>query len=103
MRVLSFGGGVQSTALLLASQDGLIPSFDLVIFADTHAEPKVVYDWINFVVYSTKIEIQFVSAGDIVADTLSNDKRFASAPFFVKNLEGNKGILRRQCTSEYKI
>ncbi len=29
--------------------------------------------------------------------------RFASIPLFVKNPDGSKGIIRRQCTSEYKI
>ena len=30
--------------------------------------------------------------------------RFASAPFFTKNPDSNKkGMLRRQCTREYKI
>ncbi len=102
MRVLSFGAGVQSTAVLVAAHLGLIEPIDLVIFADTGAEPKSVYDWLAWVQYSLKCEIEIVRAGNIVDDSFSED-RFASPPLFVRNLEGNKGMLRRQCTVEYKI
>lgn len=102
MRVLSFGAGVQSTALLLAAETGLIEPVDLVIFADTHAEPKSVYDWLKYCESVTKAEIVKVSAGDIVADSLSGE-RFASAPFYILKNDGTTGMLRRQCTAEYKI
>jgi len=102
MRVLSFGAGVQSTALLVAAKKGLIAPVDLVVFADTHAEPASVYEWISFVSSELKTEIKFVTSGDIVSDSLSGN-RFASPPFFIRNQSGKVGMLRRQCTSDYKI
>ena len=38
LQVLSFGGGVQSTAMLLFIKDGLLPKPDIIIHADTGAE-----------------------------------------------------------------
>jgi len=45
--VLSYGGGVQSTALLIAAVLGKIPRPDVAIFADTGWEPKQVISWIQ--------------------------------------------------------
>jgi 3'-phosphoadenosine 5'-phosphosulfate sulfotransferase (PAPS reductase)/FAD synthetase len=39
-RFLSYGGGVQSTAMLLMIRDGLLPKPDAVIFSDTGSERK---------------------------------------------------------------
>jgi len=38
LQVLSFGGGVQSTAMLLMVHEGTLPKPDVVIFADTGSE-----------------------------------------------------------------
>ena len=48
IRILSLGAGVQSSTLALMIQKGEVPMVDCGIFADTGAEPKSVYDWINF-------------------------------------------------------
>lgn len=49
IHVLSYGGGTQSTALLLMALkgeiNGVIP--DYIIFSDTGWEPKHVYNWIE--------------------------------------------------------
>lgn len=47
---LSFGAGVQSSALLAMAALGLrgVPRPDLVVFADTGSEPPWVYDHLMF-------------------------------------------------------
>lgn len=50
IRILSLGAGVQSSALALMAKHGEI-SGDMpvaAIFADTKAEPRRVYEWLNW-------------------------------------------------------
>lgn len=113
--VLSFGAGVQSTTLLLLSCEGLLPHLDHVIFADTQWEPAAVYrhlDWCRDHAARHGITIDVRSAGNLRDDLIefwgprrasADGKRRASIPVFVRNPDGSKGIVRRQCTSEYKI
>ena len=119
MRVLSFGAGVQSTYILERSLRGDYPRMDAVIFADTGAEPEGVYRCCGRYEAKCKMAgVPFVrvSAGNIITDTTGdsiprNGKgtgNFASMPLHLKtpvtrkNKSGS-GMLRRQCTSEYKI
>jgi hypothetical protein len=48
-----------------------------------------------------------VSKGNITEDminSINNNTKFPTAPFFTQNvITGKKGMLRRQCTSDYKI
>ena len=107
MQTLSLGAGVQSTALLLASANGLLPKLDAAIFADTGWEPANVYEHLNRIEQEIAkpagIPIHRVSLGNIREAALNHDKRFASMPLFVVNADGSKGMMRRQCTAEYKI
>ena len=50
MRVLSFGGGVQTVALLLLQLRGDLPRADHVVFADTGCEIPETYAYIEQVV-----------------------------------------------------
>lgn len=106
-RILSLGAGVQSTALLLLAAQGKIEPINAAIFADTGWEPKAVYAHLNRlereVAEPAGIPIHRVSRGNIRDDALDPSKRFASMPLHVTNRTGGKGMLRRQCTSEYKI
>lgn len=105
-------GGTQSTALLLMALNGevngVIPGY--IIFSDTGWEPQYVYDWINKINDHIKKkynkEIIFTNNGNIRKDILEGSetgKRFASIPFFTKDKNGEIGMVRRQCTNEYKI
>lgn len=102
MRIISLGAGVQSTALLLMSDKGEIERADCAIFADTGAEPGEVYKWLNLIESKVSIPIYRVSNGNIY-DDIMNGRKFAAIPFFTLSDDGEKGMVRRQCTAEYKI
>lgn len=112
VHVLSYGGGTQSTAMLLMALkgefEGVIP--DYIIFSDTGWEPRSIYEWVNKVNKHIKEkydrEIIFTNGGNIREDLLSaakDGRRVASLPFFTKSEDGSKGMVLRQCTNEYKI
>ncbi len=44
LEVLSYGGGVQSTAMLILIRDGILPKPDIVIFSDTGSEMRETID-----------------------------------------------------------
>ena len=111
-RVLSLGGGVQSTDLLLRSLRGEFEHKpDYAIFSDTGSEPKAVYTYLEwftrFVEQEFGFEVRVISAGNIYADTLEfvrgDSKRTDGIPFHIKSTNGHKAILKRQCTGYYKI
>jgi hypothetical protein len=105
-RFLSLGAGVQSTTVMLLAATGKIAPFDAAIFADTGWEPPEVtahLDRLEGVAAQAGIPIRRVSAGNIRDDALSPDHRFASMPLFTLGPNGERGMARRQCTSEYKI
>jgi hypothetical protein len=105
-RFLSLGAGIQSSALLLLAVQGRIPAFDAAIFSDTGWEPTAVYSHLRRleeIAAPAGIPIVRVSAGNIRDDALDPAHRFASMPLFTLGPNGEKGMARRQCTSEYKI
>ena len=117
MRILSLGAGVQSTTVFLMDHERLIEPIDHSIFADTQEEPKEVYqhlEWIKNV--SAPVSIIHVATAGKLGDHLlawesPERKGFASIPAFTAphhasrpQLTGcNGGMVRRQCTKEYKI
>lgn len=107
LRFLSLGAGVQSTTLLLLAAEGKLGPLDAAIFADTGWEPAAVYEHLDRidreVAQPAGIPIYRVTRGNIRADALDPAHRFASMPLFVKNKGGGDGMIRRQCTSEYKL
>ncbi len=109
LRVLSLGAGVQSTTVALMGVHKEIPHMDHAIFSDTGWEPQSVYDhlqWLKPILEENGTQVHIVSAGNLRKDALGENPditRVASMPIFVKNPDGTKGLLRRQCTLEYKI
>jgi hypothetical protein len=109
IEVLSLGAGVQSTTVLLMSLEGLLPKLDYVIFADTGWEPRAVYQHLEWLKTLTTIHV--VRQGNIKDDALlsqvrgakMNGHRWASMPYFTGKANGESGMIRRQCTKEYKI
>jgi len=107
MKVLSLGIGVQSTALYYMSSTGEMPRADVAIFADTGAEKTATSEYYDFLMDWQKanngIPIYKATYRNLMQDlrnrSNSSGNRFASIPAF----SANGGMLRRQCTSEYKI
>lgn len=105
MRVLSLGAGVQSSTLLLMACEGE-EQIDAAIFADTQWEPAAVYEWLTVLegqAQAAGIPVYRVTAGNIREDSLSREGRKASIPAHLINTQGGSGMLRRQCTQEYKV
>jgi len=102
LRVLSLGAGVQSSTLALMIQRGEIPMVDCAIFADTQAESKETYEFFNWLKTKLTYPVYTVSKGNLTEQLLSST--YPVAPFFLKNkITEKKGMLRRQCTTIYKI
>ncbi len=111
MIYLSYGAGVQSTAMLLMSSKGLLgcPRADVAIFADTGDEPAWVYETLEYAKTWSSIPIITVrwSTGGLEADLreklAGGGKRLAALPIFTPSDDGREAMGRRQCTREYKI
>jgi hypothetical protein len=106
---ISFGAGVQSTALLVMSNLGLhgCPRADVAIFADTQGEPQWVYDHLSYMERWSAIPIIRVTAGNLAAALKARirgkRRRAASIPGWTKGQNGRSVPLWRQCTRDYKI
>ena len=107
LRILSLGAGVQSSTLALMIEKNLVPMVDCAIFADTGAEPKEVYTWLDWLTKQLSYPVYIVSKGNLREDTInavSGKYQFLTIPVFsVDKKTGKKGLLRRQCTNDYKI
>jgi len=108
LNVIALGAGVQSSTMaFMAARGEIEPMPDAAIFADVGAEPDEVYDYFDWLedelpypVYKVKekrgltVEMQ---------DAIEKNERFGTPPLFSLSDTGSKGIVNRQCTSEYKI
>ena len=111
MKIISLGVGIQSSALYYMSSLGEIERCDYAIFADTGGEKTETLEYYMFVLeewmpLNNGIPLHKADYKNLQKDLLnqsnSSGNRFASIPAFTMN-NGQKGMLRRQCTSEYKI
>lgn len=128
VEIANIGGGRQSTAMILMACHGELPKPDLAIMADTGDELKATLRyWTEVLVpamdkagiphvvvrreHTHKTQQGEFKIGNIRRDTLrsvSDGSRIANAPLFVdkgRTPDGKlkKGLLKRACTSEYKI
>ena len=105
IHVLSLGAGPQSTALLLLACEGRIPRFDAAIFADPGWQHEALYqrvDQLKRLAAKVGIPLYRVTAGNVRADALDPDRRFASMPLWYRSPTGHDTTARRQCVSRYK-
>ena len=134
LHYLSLGAGVQSTTVALMAAHGLItPMPDCAIFADTKAEPRAVYEHLDWLMSGNMLPfpVHVVSAGDLRQEMLDAAQGIGGAwgrpPLFVRNdltgvaqsawdglplaggtdelqtPRGEVGRTRRQCTQDYKL
>ena len=107
MKIISLGVGVQSTTIYYMSSIGFIKRADYAIFADPGLENPQTYEYLkNMIEWQKKndsIPIIWDQSKNLYRDLLkqktSTGQRFASIPAYA----GVSGMLRRQCTQEYKL
>ena len=113
-RALSLGAGVQSSvlALLLSRSDSRLvkegyPVPDIAVFADTGWEPGYVYEHLDWLEKQLDYPLVRVSNGSLKTNlpkaVTPSGYSFIDVPLFTIDENGKKGILRRQCTNNYKI
>ena len=116
---LCLGAGVQSSALVAACDKRLkingyeFPLPDVVLFADTQADPPWITDQVARLKDISSLEIRTVTAGSLRQDSLYGKpglnklgrpfQKFVTLPVYGLNPDGTTTLLRRQCTREYKI
>lgn len=108
LNILNLGAGVQSSTIYYMMTTGEVAPADHAIFADTQEEPKSVYTHLEYLKSLGGPPIHVVTKGKLGDDLMrgenSTHQRFASIPAFTAAHEGEPlGIIRRQCTREYKI
>lgn len=112
IHIISLGAGVQSSTMsLMAATGEITPMPTAAIFADTQAEPKSVYVWLDWLEKQLPFPVYRVTAGSLEADTLKIRKRKdgegcwnpSGIPAFTLDAKGNPGIGPRQCTQHFKL
>jgi len=115
IHVISLGAGVQSSALCLMAAAGEIsPMPTCAIFADTHHEPRAVYDWLDWLTPRLPFPVYRVTGGDLwkaastIRRTRDGQRTYISTGipiYFVNGDLGSatrKGMGKRQCTRGFK-
>lgn len=109
---LSLGAGVQSSTLALMAARGEIgPMLAGAIFADTQAEPKAVYEWLDYLETMLPFPVHRVTAGSLTVAALKARVSAKGAtyyktsiPFHTLSETGQAGrITHRSCTVDHKI
>lgn len=109
IHILSLGAGVQSTTVYLMAHYGMF-HLDHAVFADTQDEPKTVYKHLQRLRDLNSIPIHITKKGEPLSENLLTHKskyleQIISIPAYTlsNDKRQHKGILRRQCTSEFKV
>lgn len=112
IHIISLGAGVQSSTMaLMAAAGEITPMPVAAIFADTQAEPKSVYTWLDWLEKHLPFPVHRVTAGPLT-DKALNEKvnRKTGKPYysncipaFIKGDDGEEGRVGRYCTRDYKV
>lgn len=112
VHIISLGAGVQSSTMALMAAAGEITPMPIAaIFADTQAEPKSVYTWLDWLSSRLPFPVQKVTAGNLtkvstmpkISSKSGEAYLPSSIPAFVRNTEGSIGTVLRQCTDKHKL
>ncbi|MFA5715636.1 MAG: hypothetical protein WC998_07845 [Candidatus Paceibacterota bacterium] len=116
--IVSYGGGTQSTAMILMALNGDYglqrPNFG--VYADTGGEPEFINEYVRYFVdyvkqkYDFDIFITKYKDGIVNKLTLEAVRKAKSGlgytssnpPYFTLNPDGTKGMMMRQCTVDFK-
>lgn len=112
MNIISLGAGVQSSTMaLMAAHGEITPMPDAAIFADTQAEPKAVYEWLDWLEKQLPFPVYRVTKGNLWTESIrprvskKNGKTYFKfyAPTYTLMPNGDKGMLPRKCTTDFKL
>lgn len=112
MNIISLGAGVQSSTMsLMAAHGEITPMPDCAIFADTQAEPKAVYKWLDWLEKQLPFPVYRVTKGNLWTESIrprishKNGKIYFKfyAPTFTLLDNNEKGMLPRKCTTDFKF
>ena len=113
LEVLSLGGGVQSSAMALMADVGLLRGGvvpDCAIYANSWSDPFSTYEMIGYLRRMVSFPILMVDAGNLMDDVLTRKVSCSgkvygktTIPAYVLDRENHKGILQRSCTKDFKI
>lgn len=116
--IVSYGGGTQSTAMILMALNGDygLQRPDFGVYADTGGEPEFINEYVRYFIKLVKDTFDFdiftTQAGDGILQklTVEPERRGKSGlaytssnpPYFTLNPDGTKGMMMRQCTPDFK-
>lgn len=107
MNIISLGAGVQSSTMaLMAAHGEITPMPDAAVFADTQAEPKAVYEWLDWLEKQLPFPVYRMTKGNLRDETLrprvskNNGKTYYK--LFVPSY-GPNGPMPRKCTMDFKL
>lgn len=112
IHIISLGAGVQSSTMaLMAAAGEITPMPKCAIFADTQAEPKSVYVWLDWLEKQLPFPVHRVSKGSLAKVCTTpywsekNKKLTTSGiPAFLKRaIDGQLAMMPRQCTRDFKV
>ena len=111
IHIISLGAGVQSSTMaLMAACGDITPMPVAAIFADTQAEPKSVYTWLDWLEKQLPFPVHRVSRGSLEDESTTVFRsvtgttwtRLAPPAFMWENGKC-QGPLMRQCTRDSKL
>src|SRR5215475_6262989 len=112
IHVISLGAGVQSSTMALMAGKQIQPMPVAAIFADTQAEPKSVYEWLDKLEKMLPFPVIRVTQGEgLEKDSLRIRQRKdgkgnwvpSGIPHYSINRDGTDGHGPRQCTQDFKL
>lgn len=110
LTVLSLGWGVQSWTLAAMSALGALPPIDYAIHADTTWERDATYkfaeQWTPWLEEHgvRVITVQAKHAHELIRKGAKSGQEYILMPAFMQDdLTGERGVVRRQCTGDWKI
>ena len=103
IHIISLGAGVQSSTMaLMAAHGEITPTPTCAIFADTQAEPRDTYDFLDYLAEVLPFPIHRVTAGSLLDNILAN-KTLSGHEYQDVPWRTYGGMGKRQCTTQYKI
>jgi hypothetical protein len=111
--IISLGAGVQSSTMaLMASRGEILPMPVCAIFADTQAEPKSVYRWLDWLEKQLPFPVHRITKGNLTEALLNPRQRRdgkgvwldVNIPAYTRHKQDESlGITPRECTYKYKV